>query len=172
MLKRFLAIIMLITLVMGNNVSVLASDIQLNENNKVEKPNVEIVAKSQKAGDEYAYEYQDNGDGTVTITKYTGTDTNVVVPSAIAGKKVVSVAYLAFCENNAIESITFSEGLQYLSGESVFECGKLEWISLPNSYASKNGSFKGLGGFCVGCPNLKEFRVKSNHPNLKVVDGN
>ena len=42
------------------------------------------------------FEYEVNEDGGVTITKYTGNDTEVVIPSKIGGKKVTSIGDKAF----------------------------------------------------------------------------
>ena len=44
------------------------------------------------------YEYAVNKDGTATITDYTGTQTDLVIPSTIGGYKITSIGDSAFSD--------------------------------------------------------------------------
>ena len=44
------------------------------------------------------YEYRELNDGTVEITKYTGSASTLTIPSEINGKTVTSIGYGSFCE--------------------------------------------------------------------------
>jgi hypothetical protein len=51
------------------------------------------------------FEYSVNRDGTLTITKYIGTEKNVVVPSGIDGKAVTKIGEYAFTGCEALKAL-------------------------------------------------------------------
>ena len=62
-----------------------------------------VSASAETYGD---YEYKVLDDGTVEITKYSGTDEKVVIPSTINGKKVTSIGEWAFSDCESFTTIT------------------------------------------------------------------
>lgn len=54
---------------------------------------------SVRAETEGDYEYKINGYGTVSINKYTGSNTDVVIPEEIAGIKVETELYIMILLN-------------------------------------------------------------------------
>lgn len=66
------------------------------------------VSADEVSGDFRYYEYDD---GTIEITRYIGTEENVVVPAEIDGKKVVRIGDYAFWNNEVIKSVSLPEGL-------------------------------------------------------------
>ena len=102
------------------------------------------------------FEYTDNPDGTVTVTKYNGSDTTISIPStspagktvtkigasAFAGRltltnvvmpdTITEIGYQAFSSCSSLESITLSNQLETI-GEQAFNCCGLETITLPAS---------------------------------------
>lgn len=100
---------------------------------------------------DFTYEITEN---TVTITKYTGSDTSVVIPNEIEGLPVCVIGKNAFTESNAEEvtvpasvqeySYAFSgcntlkkvhlqKGLQLIDGGAFKNCIALEEIEFPES---------------------------------------
>lgn len=99
------------------------------------------------------YEWDDNGDGTVTITGYTGNDTEVVIPNEINGKDVTIIAEGAFREKgltkvtlpntlkeigmysffrNPLTHIDIPHGVTNIES-FAFRVNKLETVTIPNS---------------------------------------
>lgn len=71
-------------------------------------------------------------DGTATITKYNGTDQNVVIPSSIDGYAVSAIGDGAFAGTD-IKSVIISSGVKEI-GWFVFEnCPKLHSVTVPKS---------------------------------------
>lgn len=60
------------------------------------------------------YKYQVNEDNTITLTKYTGHDKDVIIPDTIRGKKVTTIGELCFCFNTEIESVTIPDTVEVI----------------------------------------------------------
>ena len=54
------------------------------------------AAEPDKLVTDEGFVYQDNGDGTATITDYDGTATDITVPNEINGLKVTTIGRSAF----------------------------------------------------------------------------
>jgi len=119
---------------------------------------------------ESAFSYTTGSDGTVTITKYNGSASNVEIPDTIAGKAVTAIGDEAFAENGNLLSVTipasvksigdyafdvcynlasvkFNEGLETI-GEGAFElCVSITNIKFPNSLKTiDDGAFFACDG--------------------------
>src|SRR5438876_2953418 len=57
------------------------------------------------------FNYADNGDGTCTITEYTGPGGAVTIPNSINGLSVVSIGLGAFYGNGSLTSVTIGSGV-------------------------------------------------------------
>ena len=103
------------------------------------------------------FEYAENEDGSVTITKYIGTDADVVIPSTIDDKNVTIIGPYAFweareflnsvtmpdtitqigqCAFDACKKLTtvaLSQNLTHIEIAAFINCSSLENITLPNS---------------------------------------
>lgn len=120
-------------------------------------------------GDSSQWEYTDNGDGTCAITKYTGVDIEVDIPSVIDNLLVQTIAYTTFDECSTIEYINFYEGTVAIeaadSAGSVYifdDCSSLREIYLPAS----------LNKIQTYTAPYKPFRGCSSLVNIFVDDGN
>ena len=111
------------------------------------------------------YEYTELEDGTLEITKYTGSGTQPEIPAQIGGKRVSSITGSTFKDNMSVTRITVPDGVERI-GQSVFSgCGSLAEVDLPASVVDIKGSmFK-------NCPALEQIRVDPDHPDYLVEDG-
>ena len=102
-----------------------------------------IVGVTQEEYDAYVKEYEEsflvtgfaiNASG--TITDYTGSDTEVVVPSMINGIRVKRIGSSAFYGCKNIKSITLPEGVTSIGNDTFYNCSSLTSITLPEGVTS------------------------------------
>ncbi|MBQ2798207.1 MAG: leucine-rich repeat protein [Ruminiclostridium sp.] len=92
-----------------------------------------VSAGAETYGD---YEYKVLDDGTVEITNYTGTATNLEIPSKLDGKNVTSIGEGAFSYNPYLETVIIPNGVTKI-GESAFEyITTLKTITIPEGIKS------------------------------------
>jgi len=77
------------------------------------------------------YEYTVLTDGTIEITKYTGTDTEVTVPTTIDDKTVTSIGADAFKGNSTITSIVIQPGVTNIGDEAFYMLLELKSVTMP-----------------------------------------
>ena len=80
--------------------------------------------------------WQENEDGGVTITKYTGEGKNVVVPNEIDGKTVTEIGNNAFEFNSRLTSVTIESGVTSIGEFAFNNCTGLTNVSIPDSVTS------------------------------------
>jgi len=78
------------------------------------------VVEAATLGD---YQYIDNGDGTATISGYTGTDENVIIPNEINGLTVVKIGNSAF-SGKRVKNVVLPDTLKVI-GRSAFSSGSV-----------------------------------------------
>lgn len=129
----------------------------------------------------------DEIEGGICIDGYNGTASEIVIPSSIDGKPVVSIAYLAFCGNETVkklvipetvkmigtrafwkckslESITFNEGIEIIDEGAFSDCYKITSVVFPSSIKEiRNNAF-------AECGNLKTIEFVGSH-DLKIRQG-
>ena len=86
------------------------------------------------------FEYEVNEDGGVTITKYTGNDTEVVIPSKIGGKKVTSIGNYAFEYCSSLTSVTIPDSVTSIGNYAFEYCSSLTSVTIPDSVTSIGSS--------------------------------
>lgn len=76
------------------------------------------------------YQILENGDGTVTITEYHGTEEALEIPELLEGKKVTAIGKKAFggCEN--LKSVSLPASLQRIGANAFGECINLTEVSI------------------------------------------
>lgn len=91
------------------------------------------------------YAYIMNDDGTISVSGYTGSDTDLTVPGLIDGYVVTGIADHAFEANADIKSITLPNGLIAI-GESAFsDCSSLTTVVIPDTVGTiRRGAFISL----------------------------
>ena len=98
-------------------------------------------AATLKEGD---YEYEVLEDNTAKITKFTGADTEVTIPSVLGGSKVTVIGDYAFMNCNKIQKVTIPDGIMKIGEEGdphgvggvFFMCTALEEVEIPDSVQS------------------------------------
>lgn len=77
------------------------------------------------------YIYVNNGSGTVRITGYRGTDTNIEIPDTLDGQTVAAIGNYAFSEKN-LERVIIPDSVTSI-GEYSFYKNTLQEIEIPGS---------------------------------------
>jgi len=102
-------------------------------------PQVTIQQAQVSTGpnDPYDFDIIQNKDGGITITKYKGSRTNVVIPATISGLRVTEIgkqSFASFVDSKyELESVVIPNTVTSI-GESAFsKCKKLNSVTLPSS---------------------------------------
>ena len=77
------------------------------------------------------FTYTENDTG-VTITGYTGSTGNIIIPSELGGKPVTAIGEKAFFQNKTITSVKIPEGVTSI-GNSAFAQTNLTEVEIPKS---------------------------------------
>ncbi len=110
------------------------------------------------------YEYDILDDGTAEITGYTGSDTNLVIPSKIGGVNVTKIGNSAFycC---SLVSVTIPDSVTEIGSWAFGACTSLVSVNIPDSVTEI-----GYGAF-QDCTNLKRFNVDKNNTAYSSQNG-
>ena len=133
------------------------------------------------------YQYTLFDDGMAEITKYTGKETELMVPAELDGHAVTSIGNRAFYECSNLTSITLPDGITYIGDEAFMWCKSLTGITLSESV-----THIGDEAFCncrsltsvtipdsvasIGanpffqCKRFTKIALSSNHPWLVTID--
>lgn len=121
------------------------------------------AAVAEASGDDYEYAVLE--DGTVEITRYSGNDTEVVIPEELDGKTVTSIGYRAFAWRSNITSIYIPDCVTSIGDYAFYHCFGLTSISI-----SDNVSSIGANPFS-SCGNLATIIVSPDSSNFAIIDG-
>jgi hypothetical protein len=96
--------------------------------------------------------------GTIIITKYTGSDSAVTIPSTINGLPVVSLQYNAFIGNIEVTSIEILDNVTNIGVEAFLGCQNLASVTIARSVNN-------IGGQAfISCPKLAGVYFEGNAP--------
>ena len=143
--------------------------------------------KAENVTPESAFEYILTN-GVATITKFTGSQTDISIPASIAGYPVVAIGDSAFEKCTKLKSVAIPTGVTAIETEAFYYCSDLISISIPNSISSIGvrtfcgcrkldfitipASVKSIGDFAFGyCINLKSFLVDADNSEYTSIDG-
>lgn len=120
---------------------------------------------------DYDYSYKILNDGTLRLYQYEGTDTNIVVPYTIDGRKVTVLGNSTFqycTQASDIESVTLPDSLTTIEKNAFYNCEKLKSVTIP-----QNVSSIGLAAFVEGLSesSLTEIKVDPENPYFSEKDG-
>lgn len=109
------------------------------------------------------FEITENEDGTATISRYIGTETDIVIPSQIGEKTVSAIGNVtgttgAFegCAN--ITAVVIPEGVTEIQDNAFYGCTSLETVTIPSSVTLLRNC-----AFC-DCPNLRAVYFEGDAP--------
>lgn len=110
------------------------------------------------------YEYTENGDGSITITKYRGNVEFLEVPREIDGKKVTRIGHIgqtgdgAFSNCPKLVSLVIPEGVTLVGDCTFWGCYNLRSVHFP-------ASLTGIGHSAFNeCPMLTDLWFNGNAP--------
>ena len=107
-----------------------------------------IVAHAES----YDFSYSKLDDNCVMLTRYYGSDTDVIVPSEIDGYRVTFLDE-TFCANKNIKSVTIPESVEAIGEDTFAACSNLESVQIGENV-------KGIGEYAFGyCTSLKEITL-------------
>ena len=105
------------------------------------------------------YTYSILGD-TVAITGYTGSDTEIVIPSEIDGLPVSRIGNQAFCQCEKLENVMIPESVIYIGADAFRECKNIRTIE-----GAENIAYIGDDAF-QGCINLEKIVIQGDLSNI------
>ena len=73
---------------------------------------------------------------TGTITKYVGSEEDVVIPSTINGVAVKGIGEDAFASNETVSSVVIPKGVTVIEAEAFLNCPNLRSVKIPNGVTS------------------------------------
>src|SRR5262249_5980620 len=78
------------------------------------------------------FNYTNNGNGTCTITTYTGPGGAVTIPNSIAGLSVVTIGNSAFYDKASLDSVTIPDSVTNIGDQAFQLCTRLTSVTIPN----------------------------------------
>ena len=113
--------------------------------------------------DAASFELLENEDGTVTISRYIGTETDIVIPPQIGGKTVSAIGNVigttgAFEGCTNITAVVIPDGVTEIQDNAFYGCTSLETVTIPSSVTLLRNC-----AFC-DCPNLRAIYFKGDAP--------
>ena len=76
------------------------------------------------------YAYEDNGDGTITLTGANVASGDLIIPSSIDGKRVTSIGENAFQLCDGLTSVTMPSGVVYVAATAFAGCENISAVTL------------------------------------------
>ncbi len=124
----------------------------------------------------------------ITVTGYTGKDTDVVIPDTIEGLPVAAVGMSSFYGNATLKSISIPDTVEVIDRKAFLGCKNLSEITIPaNVYAINEGAFYDCSGLSsitipknvttigemvvLGCSNLTGIHVDADNPRFVSKEG-
>ena len=124
-----------------------------------EIPKLSAFAESEDLSyNGFSYQVGDSG---ITITSYTGSDKEVVIPEEIDGNSVIAIGSSAFAGNTAIISVTIPDSVVTIGNSSFKDCSNLASIEIPPSVDTIGSQT------FAGCTNLADITLNEG---LKAID--
>lgn len=121
-----------------------------------------IVVYTIKAYGASDFSYTLDANGNATITAYSGSESNLTIPSTIDGHNVVTIGSHAFDESrkstngHTIKNLVISEGITKIDGWAFCKCENLESVKLPESLTSLDWQV------FLGCGKLANINIPHN----------
>ncbi len=163
MLKKLLVSVITMVLIMccfAENVNATEYRTVNCENEETQIAVLQGETKTDATGN---YQYQELDDGTVTITKYVGSETAVVMPTKLDGKTVTKINRMAFY-NTPVVSVVIADTVLCIGDYAFDLCKQLESIYIPASVNEIQ-----VAAF-YGCTNLSKIEVAEGNAAFVAKD--
>ena len=98
--------------------------------------NITLYAKWIETSEESEFTFSLKEDNTYEITGYTGTETDIVIPSTYLGLPVASIGYRAFYGNDSITNIIIPAGVTSIGYSAFHGAHSLTNVSIPAGVTS------------------------------------
>ena len=98
---------------------------------QMEDSDINLVASWKGVAD--TFEFSDSSDGTITITKFVGDETNVTVPDKITNKTVKTIAENAFVNGSSVKQLTLGPSLTNLEFKSLLGLTSIENLTISGN---------------------------------------
>ena len=120
------------------------------------QPVLLMAASAETGTDGLQYSYNDE-DLTATVSGYTGTATEVVIPAEVTHEdntyKVTAIGYSAFWNNSDLTSVTIPEGVTRIEAIAFGSCTSLKSVTIPEGVTY-------IGDFAFdSCTSLKSVTI-------------
>ena len=149
--KKFLSVVL--SLLMAQSIVVTTAI----SSSAVETEQVVSEAKTEEVGSTYSYngyEYSVSS-GKATITKYTGSASNLTIPSTLGGYSVTKIGNSAFKDCKTLTSITIPNSVTSIEGYAFSGCTKVTSLKIGNSIDE-------MGSYAFSdCTSLKTVTIAS-----------
>ena len=113
--------------------------------------------------------YAINEDGTLSALSYIGSDENIIIPTSVGERTVISVNTGFLEYNTVVKSVVIEEGVTYVARFAFSKCTSLEYVYLPSTVVDKI-HYQYIA--FTDCINLHTIEVSQSNPYLTSVDGN
>jgi hypothetical protein len=120
-----------------------------------------IEAEAATTSDGFSYEIQ--ADNTVVITKYTGTSTDLSIPSSIEGKSVTDIGNAAFSSCLILASITIPNSVVYIAPDAF----SIMKSPVPSAFSTLNMIQLAF----ARCEDLTDIYVEPGNAIYEDIDG-
>ena len=112
-----------------------------------------LTAGAEKAGD---YQISATGVDTATITSYSGSATNLTIPSKLNGMKITQIDLNAFGESKKLTKVTIPDTVTTIGDLAFNNCTSLKEVTIPASVTEI-----GFWAF-ADCTSLKEVTIPAS----------
>lgn len=110
------------------------------------------------------YQYTLNEDGKATITKYTGTESNITIPKQLENHEVTMIGSQSFKDNTSLEKIEISTNISTIDWMAFAGCTNLEEVDFTEPSKIEVLPYE----LFVNCSSLTTINIPSSVKEIKL----